>query len=399
MILVLMTNPNSIQTETAAAKSSRKLITTSSDGKWETYLQYAGLMRYVPSGVFFARFKIAGKLCRESLETDVKTTAIDLLAVKRQEWRKPQVEVGTFAVGRARFDFDTANRRDLSDEGRVYRNRCVKAIVDTWTGVEQMHATDFTDQSMQSWAKRFHDKYNPVFCNGALNVFREILVLAGLPRDKEKNPAFKVKRLGVKPKQLDLPTKDQFAQVIYEMRHSGAATCKANSELATFFSLTGARKKESWRATWKDVNFDANEITLWCLKRRTASQERLTRTIPMVPALRAFLEQLKADYNPKPEDNICKVKTCDEALTAACKKVGCQRLTHHDLRHLFATWCIEAGVDIPTVSRWLGHSDGGVLAMKTYGHLRREHSQAMAKRITFDLQPVQPVKQLTEITL
>jgi integrase len=43
------------------------------------------------------------------------------------------------------------------------------------------------------------------------------------------------------------------------------------------------------------------------------------------------------------------------------------RITHHELRHLFATRCIESGVDIPTVSRWLGHKDGGALAMKVYG--------------------------------
>jgi integrase len=74
---------------------------------------------------------------------------------------------------------------------------------------------------------------------------------------------------------------------------------------------------------------------------------------------------------------------CPKALENACKKVGAKRLTHHDLRHLFATRCIEAGVDIPTVSRWLGHKDGGALAMKTYGHLRDEHSQAMAAKVTF----------------
>ena len=44
---------------------------------------------------------------------------------------------------------------------------------------------------------------------------------------------------------------------------------------------------------------------------------------------------------------------------------------------------IESGVDIPTVSKWLGHSDGGALAMRTYGHLRREHSAAMAQKVTF----------------
>jgi integrase len=59
------------------------------------------------------------------------------------------------------------------------------------------------------------------------------------------------------------------------------------------------------------------------------------------------------------------------------------RITHHDLRHLFATRCIESGVDNPTVSRWIGHCDGGALAMKTYGHLRREHSAAMALKVRF----------------
>jgi hypothetical protein len=64
-----MTNQNA-KTK-AAATASRKLTTTSPDGKWETYLQSASLLRYVPSGKFFARFKVAGKIKRESLETDI----------------------------------------------------------------------------------------------------------------------------------------------------------------------------------------------------------------------------------------------------------------------------------------------------------------------------------------
>ena len=54
-----------------------------------------------------------------------------------------------------------------------------------------------------------------------------------------------------------------------------------------------------------------------------------------------------------------------------------------DLRHLFATRCIESRVDIPTVSRWLGHSDGGALAMRVYGHLRNSHSIEMAQQVSF----------------
>ncbi|MGH7940974.1 MAG: hypothetical protein ACREFR_07895 [Limisphaerales bacterium] len=40
-------------------------------------------------------------------------------------------------------------------------------------------------------------------------------------------------------------------------------------------------------------------------------------------------------------------------------------------------------MDIPTVSRWLGHKDGGALAMKTYGHLPDSHSTDMARKVVF----------------
>ena len=78
-----------------------------------------------------------------------------------------------------------------------------------------------------------------------------------------------------------------------------------------------------------------------------------------------------------------RVRECQKAIDTACKKLSIVRFTHHDLRHLFATRCIESGVDIPTVSRWLGHKDGGALAMKVYGHLRDQHSTTMAQKVTF----------------
>lgn len=43
----------------------------------------------------------------------------------------------------------------------------------------------------------------------------------------------------------------------------------------------------------------------------------------------------------------------------------------------------EKVVDIPAVSRWLGYQDGGALCMKTNGHLRDEHSHALARKVAF----------------
>jgi len=53
------------------------------------------------------------------------------------------------------------------------------------------------------------------------------------------------------------------------------------------------------------------------------------------------------------------VRECQKSLDRACGNVGADRISHHDLRYLFATQCIESAMDIPTVSRWLGHKDGG----------------------------------------
>jgi hypothetical protein len=104
----------------------------------------------------------------------------------------------------------------------------------------------------------------------------------------------------------------------------------------------------------------------------------------MSERLSKFLARLKTQKNPQPNDQIILIKSARKCLQTACKKLELPQFTHHDFRHFFATTCIESGVDIPTVSRWLGHKDGGALAMKRYGHLRQEHSFAMIKRVNFD---------------
>ena len=78
----------------------------------------------------------------------------------------------------------------------------------------------------------------------------------------------------------------------------------------------------------------------------------------MIPDMRQLLERLRhergeADLSSKP---VMLVHECQGAIDTAGKKLSIARITHHDLRHLFATRGIESGVDIPTVSRWLGHN-------------------------------------------
>jgi integrase len=124
-----------------------------------------------------------------------------------------------------------------------------------------------------------------------------------------------------------------------------------------------------------------------------ASDRFIPLFAPLQQLLKAIIERRKsaarfaADGKAllEPGDPILRLKECQKSIDAACLKTKVPRLTHHDFRHLFATICIESGVDIPTVAGWLGHHDGGVLAMQTYGHLRREHSQLAAAKVTFNV--------------
>lgn len=121
------------------------------------------------------------------------------------------------------------------------------------------------------------------------------------------------------------------------------------------------------------------------LKRGNMQFRRSLRTKDrkLTQALQALLSCLHAERQPQPEDLVAQVDSAKNGIAAACRRLGFPPFTHHDFRHFFATTCIEAGVDIPTVSRWLGHKDGGALAMRVYGHLRQEHSQLAIQKVTF----------------
>jgi integrase len=134
---------------------------------------------------------------------------------------------------------------------------------------------------------------------------------------------------------------------------------------------------------WGNVNFDLNSFTVTGGEQGTKNYE--SRTVPMFPALEDFLRQLH-DTLPSPPsqaDFIFSIDSAKKALATCCRKAGLPSFTHHSLRHFFCSNAIEAGVDFKAIAGWLGHKDGGLLVARTYGHLRDEHSAAMAKRMTF----------------
>ncbi|MDR2202217.1 MAG: tyrosine-type recombinase/integrase [Clostridiales bacterium] len=60
---------------------------------------------------------------------------------------------------------------------------------------------------------------------------------------------------------------------------------------------------------------------------------------------------------------------------------GVKNFTIHDLRHTFATRCLESGVAMKTIQKWLGHTTYGTTA-DIYSHVSTEFERAEIKRLS-----------------
>ena len=63
------------------------------------------------------------------------------------------------------------------------------------------------------------------------------------------------------------------------------------------------------------------------------------------------------------------------------KRAGIKEHTFHALRHTFATRCIEAGVDIKSLSEILGHANVAI-TLNTYVHSSMETKREQLRKLT-----------------
>jgi integrase len=266
---------------------------------------------------------------------------------------------------------------------RHYWNQIFAALLKSWTGLGDREIRRVTKTDCKQWARRLRKAASPTRYNNTLSGLRHVFEVAKEAGIIYSNPADGLERIPVRGKQLTLPSGDQFLQIVSAIECAGAWCSHDCADFVRGLAFTGMRKGEANALEWRDVDFNAGEIVVRG-DPETATKNWTVRRVPLIPEARELFQRMREERAREPLDaRAFRVDESQKALDRACKKVGAERITHHDLRHLFATRCIESGVDIPTVSRWLGHKDGGALAMKTYGHLRREHSIAQAQRVTF----------------
>ena len=238
----------------------------------------------------------------------------------------------------------------------------------TYTLFFQVRLSSLTPNKLQEWRAAMCQAYSPSRINGAMSVFRELLKLGVEKGMLFQNHDLSSKLSYVRPgktKLNHLPTASKFKALVAEIYDRAAKGetvfgkgLNDAGQLFEFLAYTGSRIKAANHVTWEYVDWPHNKLTFEVTKRDAYS-------IPLFPPLKELLERMKTAAGGDPHGPLFKVKNIKRVLHSACKAVGTPLLTHHDLRHYFATRCMEnPSIDIPTISRWLGHKDGGALAME-----------------------------------
>lgn len=360
-----------------------------SEKDWQK-TQYSNLIRYVPSGTYYARLRVKGKLIRRSLKTDVLTVAkLRLSDFEKHERQQSEVSDGaargriTVANAVEIFRQRKAGDASLKPRTRQYHEERLKALLKSWNGLANKEIRTLTKTDCLDWAAKFGKTASASVFNHTLGLFSGIMEIGVEIGARYDNPAKSIKRVTERPKVLTLPEPDKFRLFVEAMEKGGGRDSKNCAHLVRFLAYGGFRKSEAANITWADCDFQKKEIIVRG-DPETGTKNWTVHRVPMIPDMIEMLQKLRGERSAEPESNlVMRVHECQKAMNRAAEETKMARITHHDLRHLFATLCIESGVDIPTVSRWLGHKDGGALAMKVYGHLRDQHSVAMAQKVKF----------------
>ena len=329
-------------------------------------------------GNYYAVAKVDGKVRRRCLETSDFNQAKGRLANALSDLRGTVNAKHAGTIAEAITAESERADPSLKETTRHYYQQIAVSLIKTSDTLDAKPAdkklSKATLADLRGWMDAHAAKVSRTRYNGALALLRRTYARAIESQVIMRNLPDELDRLQPLEKKRDLPTIDDFARIIAEILKQRKTHSKSVAAAVRFLASTGMRISEAQAVRWGDITDSAIVI-------RTAKNDEFRR-IPLTASARVVLEELRASPRPSGStDPVMPVKSPRIALESACKRIGLGHLRVHDLRHIFATRCIEAGVDIPTIAHWLGHKDGGALAAKTYGHIIEKHSDTQILKV------------------
>jgi integrase len=163
--------------------------------------------------------------------------------------------------------------------------------------------------------------------------------------------------------------------------------------------LTMLRRGEILGLRDADIDLDAASIAVFAQHQDGAQVATKTRagrrTVDVGPRAMRLIREQQLARTPNAEGHLFPNRAgtpfdadnfMHRAFKPAARAAGIPDLTFHDLRHTGASM-IAAGCHVKVIAEQMGHSDGGGLVLKRYGHLykgARAHAAAALEAHVFD---------------
>jgi integrase len=143
-------------------------------------------------------------------------------------------------------------------------------------------------------------------------------------------------------------------------------------DLVEFTLFTGLRQGEALELTWERVERSRGIILI----------EETKNDKPREVTLNGRADAVLLRRSPKDEGLVFGATSFDHFRSAwetSVRRAKLKNVRFHDLRHTFASWCVQRGATLQEVKDLLGHSS---LAMTLrYAHLAPEHLRTAVSRL------------------
>ncbi|MBQ8749239.1 MAG: site-specific integrase [Clostridia bacterium] len=191
--------------------------------------------------------------------------------------------------------------------------------------------------------------------------------------------------------ELGILNKNVFIGVIFKTKFSSTARALTNEEqqciisylkrtnsdllpLIQCYITTGLRRSEALSIRKQDLVLKSQQLVVHGTK--TANSYRI------IPLNKQVFNYIKHNVSDIPYNFT--TRYVNKKFKQVCDTLGIQGITIHSLRHTFATRCLEQGIPVKLVQKWLGHSKYSITA-ELYSHILSDYEIEKGLNLKFDI--------------
>jgi integrase len=327
------------------------------------------LFRRFAGGSWYIRFTHGGKNFTRSLETTLEAVA----KAKAKQLIDEIVEGNSLVDRDATFDelitrfmaTRRAHAKHTQETDRAFaatiRETCPKHTNGTMglalnTSARKVRTGDInawlnTQAEARKWKARTTNHYRLWL----MQTFNLGVADRLLTRDENPFSSGLIKRRAVDPVTRNIPTPDQFAAIIAEVR----AHDEDAADFLEFLGLAGLGQAEVLSLRPRDVT--GNKLRV--IRRKT----KKLFEVPVYDWLRPLLEKrLALTFNDEQRLFHLQAHEAGRRLRLACRSLGLKHFTQRGLRAMLIKRLYDSGVPVKRIALWQGHRDGGRLIQEVY---------------------------------